>query len=139
MTTNSLPRSDQPVLTLQLNIDTEIFSIITNTIFSTAIIFNILIDVPWNKTAGNFGVCYDLIEASDISVISHLSNLFKIMFIADLIPLSWTRSMINPVPKKGNMNEIKNYRPISLTESIRMIFEHCITRLLSNNVEHCIP
>lgn len=134
MTTNSLPRPAAEPTGLVLNIDPDNLECISDTMFSTSKIFNILIDVPWNKTAGNSGVCYDLIKAADLSIISLLSRLFKIFFRTGLIPLSWTRSIVIPVPKKGNLNEIKNYRPISLTESIRKIFEHCLVRFLTVSI-----
>jgi len=131
MTTNSLPVPDNinPPITLQHDEDSN--RELATTIFTTSTIFTILEDVPWNKAAGKSGVCYDLLKAADFSIISSISRWFRILFCSGQVPLSWTRSIIVPVPKKGNLNEIKNYRPISLTESLRKIFEHCIVRYLT--------
>lgn len=46
--------------------------------------------------------------------------------ILQTVPSSWTRSLIYPVPKKGNLSVISNYRPISLIEVLRKIFEMCL-------------
>lgn len=131
MTTNSYPESaaSSDVLSLVLNADDARET--AEQIFTTGKIFLILEDVPWNKTAGNSGVCYDLLKAADFSVISLIARWFRALFCLGLIPSSWTRSMIVPVPKKGDLNLIKNYRPISLTESLRKIFEHCMVRFLT--------
>lgn len=131
MTTNSLPVPDDinPPITLEHDDDEN--RELASKIFTTSAIFNILEDVPWNKAAGKSGVCYDLLKAADFSVISSISLWFRILFCTGQVPLSWTRSIIVPVPKKGNLNEIKNYRPISLTESLRKIFEHCLVRFLT--------
>ena len=131
MTTNSLPVPEnlQPPPILQVDPDHNLQ--IAGAVFTPSAIFNILLDVPWNKAAGKSGVCYDLLKAADLSVLSIISLWFRILFCSGQVPLSWTRSIIVPVPKKGNLNDIKNYRPISLTESFRKIFEHCLTRYLT--------
>jgi hypothetical protein len=131
MTTNSLPVPEDIDPPLSLQYDANENRELADTIFTTSKILNILEDVPWNKAAGKSGVCYDLLKAADLSVISSISLWFRIIFCAGQVPLSWTRSIIVPVPKKGNLNEIKNYRPISLTESFRKIFEHCLARFLT--------
>lgn len=131
MTTNSLPVPEHITLpvTLQCNFDEN--RNLAGKIFTTSTIMTTLVDVPWNKAAGKSGVCYDLLKAADISVISIISVWFRMLFSRGLVPLSWTRSIIVPVPKKGNLNKIENYRPISLTESFRKIFEHCLVRFLT--------
>lgn len=44
------------------------------------------------------------------------------------------RALLCPVPKKGDLSLISNYRPISLTEVNRKIFEMCLLRRLNNEV-----
>jgi hypothetical protein len=55
-----------------------------------------------------------------------LASLFSIYFYLDAVPSSWKRSLICPVPKKGDLSMISNYRPISLTEVTRKIYEMCL-------------
>ena len=105
-------------------------------IFTVGRLMKILADVPWGKAPGASGVSYDLIKAADFSVLEMLTLWFRWLFFKGRIPQSWTRSLVVPVPKKGDLNLIKNYRPISLTESFRKLFEHCILRWLQS---HCAP
>lgn len=37
-----------------------------------------------------------------------------------------TLALVCPVPKKGDLSRIENYRPISITETSRKLFELCI-------------
>ena len=52
------------------------------------------------------------------------------MFCTGLCPESFKKSNVLPVPKKTNSSDIKDFRPISLTEVPRRIIEKCLARLL---------
>ena len=47
-----------------------------------------------------------------------------------IYPDSWTRGIIVPVPKKGNINDINKYRGITLTS----IFSKIFSILLNNRL-----
>ena len=51
-----------------------------------------------------------------------LCRLFNFMYNNAVYPDSWTRGIIVPVPKKGNINDINNYRGITLTSIFSKIF-----------------
>ena len=51
-----------------------------------------------------------------------LCRLFNYMFENSIYPESWTRVIIVPVPKKGNLNDVNNYRGITLTSAFSKIF-----------------
>ncbi|TEB15429.1 hypothetical protein C9890_0607 [Perkinsus sp. BL_2016] len=55
-------------------------------------------------------------------------------FSPTMVPQTWKRSIVVPVPKKGDLCLIKNYRPISLTEPLRKIFEHCMLRYVNESI-----
>ena len=42
-------------------------------------------------------------------------KLFKYIFDNDIYPEIWRKGIIVPVPKKGNLNDVNNYRGITLT------------------------
>ena len=44
------------------------------------------------------------------------------MFDNSVYPESWTKGIIVPVPKKGNLNDANNYRGITLTSIFSKIF-----------------
>ena len=57
--------------------------------------------------------------------------MFRAFFEMGVVPRSWTRALVCPVPNKGDLNQIGNYLPISQTENGRKIFELCLLRHLS--------
>ena len=51
-----------------------------------------------------------------------------------MCPIKLEALAIVPVPKKGDLNLIKNYRPISLTEPLRKPMEHCLLKYVNLKV-----
>ena len=41
---------------------------------------------------------------------------------------------IVPVPKKGDLSLIQNYRPISLLENLRKLYEKCLMEIVKNQM-----
>lgn len=52
------------------------------------------------------------------------------MYFNSLYPTSWTKGIIVPVPKKGNLNDVNNYRGITLTS----IFSKLYSIILDNRL-----
>jgi hypothetical protein len=85
---------------------------------------------PAGKAPGLTGLSADLLHPIADMVAPILASLFSIYFYLDVVPSSWKRSLICPVPKKGDLSMISNYRPISLTEVTRKIYEMCLINLM---------
>jgi len=82
------------------------------------------------KAPGNSGLCVEVLKPVGVTVSSILNRMFSTFFILGVVPRSWTRALVCPVPKKGDLSRIENYRPISLTETSRKLFELCLLRHL---------
>ena len=70
-----------------------------------------------------------------------LCKLFNYIFDYNIYPEIWRKGIIVPVPKKGKLNGVNNYRGITLTSVFSKIFSMLIeTRLRKwandNNVLH---
>jgi len=102
--------------------------------FGPCVIRDVIKRTLWNKAAGASGITYDLLKCGDEMTFQLISELFKLFLAVKLVPQSWKRSIVVPVPKKGDLTQIKNYRPISLTEPLRKIFEHCMLRYVNESV-----
>lgn len=102
--------------------------------FGPAVIRDIINRTLWNKAAGASGITYDILKCGEEMTFKLISELFKLFLAVKLVPQSWKRSIVVPVPKKGDLTQIKNYRPISLTEPLRKIFEHCMLRYVNESV-----
>jgi hypothetical protein len=82
------------------------------------------------KAPGITGLTTDLLRPASITLSVTLELMFTTYFMLGVVPRSWTRALICPVPKKGDLRIISNYRPISLTETGRKLFELCLLRHL---------
>ena len=69
-----------------------------------------------------------LIKDCKTVLLEPLSDLFDKIYKTGLIPDQWKISKIVPIFKKGNKNEIENYRPIANLCSASKIFEKLILK-----------
>jgi hypothetical protein len=102
----------------------------TYVLFHPSQLSKILFKLAWNKTPDLSGISSDVFKTIGQLGAEFLSKLFKLYFSIGLIPSNWKQSRIVPVPKKGALTKIENYRSISLLEATRKIFEHCILKEL---------
>ena len=70
-----------------------------------------------------FKNCYDLIQP-------FILKLFNILFKNGIYPESWCTGIISPIYKKGDVDDVKNYRGITLINVIAKIYSHVINNRL---------
>ena len=64
--------------------------------------------------------------------------LFNLSFKTGSLTADWKLAHIAPIHKKGDKSDIKNYRPISLTNIISKLFEKCIHHELLLECQHLL-
>lgn len=103
--------------------------------FPTALVLEKLLLSPTGKAPGISGLSAELLRPVAQTVAPILGSMFSTYMSLSFVPSSWKRALICPVPKKGDLSRISNYRPISLIEVTRKIFEMCILDQLQSNIE----
>lgn len=134
MNTNSLPnptRTTEPVL---LQLPSRLLVAEMEPFISASSIGLILKWISWNKSPGSSGLCYDVLKIAPVQVLEAISEFFKLILITGLVPSRWKTALIVPVPKKGDLCQIQNYRPISLTEPMRKLLEHCLLKFINSKI-----
>ena len=63
-------------------------------------------------------------------MISYIQNLFNKIFEIGYFPEKWSEGFIIPIFKKGDTNEVSNYRGITLLSTLGKLF----TRILNNRL-----
>jgi hypothetical protein len=102
-----------------------------NAIFSFENVLSSIVSLPRNKAGGNSGVINELLLCCEpVTLANTLSKFFNLCFSTGTIPSSWKKAVIVPVPKKGDLSMLENYRPISLLESLRKCYEKCLLTYL---------
>jgi hypothetical protein len=90
--------------------------------------------ISWNKSPGSSGICYDVLKIAPVQVLEAISDFFKLILLTGRVPSRWKTALIVPVPKKGDLCQIQNYRPISLTEPLRKLLEHCLLKFINTKI-----
>lgn len=78
---------------------------------------------PDGKAGGPTGMKMELFKPLADSIAEPLAHFFNNLVRTGIVPTQWSRANIVPVPKKANSQDIKDHRPISLTEVLRKVFE----------------
>ena len=61
---------------------------------------------------------------------NYLCKLFNVIFQKGYFPIKWTEGFIVPLHKKGDINQVENYRGIALLSTLGKLFSHILnTRL----------
>ncbi len=105
-----------------------------NELFDGDLVRSVIERSPLGKAPGMTGVCAELLIPVSGVIADTVDMLFRFYFGFQVIPSSWTRSLICLVLKNGDLSVISNYRPISLTEVMRKIFEVCLLDRLKEQI-----
>ena len=87
------------------------------------------------KAVGESGIPAEVLQIGSMFISGPLCFLFRFCVRHGVVPRSWCRTRIQPVPKKGDLTKISNYRPISLTEIPRKLFESLLLPILVSKIE----
>ena len=87
------------------------------------------------KSCGPDGISSYILKKLPASAILLLTIIINNCINHSYFPTNWKTSIIIPLPKKGSANNIKNFRPISLIDSVSKIFEKVILDKISNFCE----
>lgn len=91
------------------------------------------------KAAGPDNIFVELVKHEETLTCQLLSILFKICYRFAIVPAMWCRANVTLIYKnKGDINDVANYRPISLTCVIRRVYERVLLRLLQPKTEHIL-
>ena len=89
--------------------------------FQNDIVSRMILRSPSGKAPGASGLPAELLHPVADLLSPTLALMFAVYMSLAIVPSSWKRALICPVPKKGDLSLIANYRPISLTEVTRML------------------
>jgi hypothetical protein len=103
--------------------------------FSTAEVAAASRWLPRGKAPGASGLTNELIKEAPPGMSTLIWLLFRACWRGGRVPDEWSTALIHPVPKKGDLSVISNYRPISLTENLRKLFEKCLAGPLTRQLD----
>ena len=83
-----------------------------------------------NKSGGPDNLINEFFIHGKIVLVPILCNLFNKIFETGIFPQEWSEGYIIPLHKKGPLNDVENYRGITLLSALGKLF----TRMLSNRL-----
>ena len=90
-----------------------------------------------NKAYGADEIRSKLIRMVAPGICQSLTSLFNSSLRSGQVPEEWKAANITPVPKKGNNDEVSNFRPVSVLPVVGKVFERLVhNQLYSYLQEH---
>ena len=92
-----------------------------------------------NKSPGPDSIMSEILKALDTAIVPFLVKYFNKLVSSGLYPTEWAKAIIVSLYKKGDINNVDNYRGISLLNVLSKTFTYIVNRRLttwaeSNNV-----
>jgi hypothetical protein len=88
--------------------------------------------LPNNKSPGSDGLTYEFYKLTEEVISPLLYKLFNQVLISGILPKSWCKNLIILIPKKStNLEDLNNWRPISLVNSDAKIFMKILANRLN--------
>ena len=94
--------------------------------FSAKDIGKIIQNLDSNKAHGHDNLSIRMLKICRDSICVPLEMIFKQALLTGVFPSEWKKGNIVPIHKKGDKQNIKNYRPVSLLPICGKIFERLI-------------
>jgi len=90
-----------------------------------------------NKASGFDNITNEMIKyASCPELIRLFHHIFNYMYCHNYTPSNFNISLVTPIPKKGDLKEPSDFRPISVSTAYAMIYERLL--LMSLTINHLI-
>lgn len=98
-----------------------------------------ILEMKTGKTPGDDGITVELLKEGTDELLREIVKLFNHILTTEELPLQWFTSTIILIHKKGNRDDLTNYRPISLMSNMYKLFSKIMTKRLTNILDEQQP
>ena len=98
-----------------------------------------LASITTNKASGGDGIPVELFQILKDDAVKVLQSICQQIWKTQQWPQGWKRSVLIPIPKKGNAKESSNYRTIVLISHASKVMLKIIQARLQQYVNHELP
>ena len=91
----------------------------------------VLVILKPGKLRGPDEIVSEMLKHADALVINYLLAYFNKLFESGIFPTEWSKSIIVPIYKKGDINRPDNYRGIALTSIVSKVYTYILNRRLT--------
>ena len=108
--------------------DNKIVSIVT----SEKEVLELIENVDISKATGPDGISPRLLKAAGSSITPSLTRLFNLCLSKQKVPDLWKKANVIPIHKKGDRDNLQNYRPVSILPITSKLFEKILFKNIYN-------
>ncbi|KAK1784000.1 hypothetical protein P4O66_004501, partial [Electrophorus voltai] len=90
--------------------------------------------VNTRKAVGPNGICGRVLKACADQLAPVFTDIFNLSLTLGIVPSSFKRSTIVPVPKKPRPSDLNDYRPVALTSVVMKCFEKLVRDFITSSL-----
>ena len=100
------------------------------------LVLSLIKKINVDKSSGLVGLNSKVLKDAMLFLSNEMTTIFRNSLNEGIFPVSWSCGLLVPIPKKGNLGNIKNWRPITLLPLPGKLLEKIIHKLLSEHLEN---
>jgi hypothetical protein len=89
-------------------------------------VYEVLNNLDSGKAHGPDGIPIHVYKLCALQLTPSITKLYNLSLIKGIVPTAWKLAHVVPIHKKGDTQDVRNYRPISLLPTIGKIMERCL-------------
>ena len=98
-------------------------------------VLKILKSINTSKSSGITHLSSRLLKDALIALLPQITHLFNLSLVSGIFPTLWKEELVIPIPKKGDLTKVGNFRPISLLPLPGKVLEKLVHTQLSHHCE----
>ena len=98
-------------------------------------VYRIVKDINISKSSGLENVSSFIVKEAFLSVLPEITHMFNLSLTTSVFPTDWKKALIVPIPKTGDLTQVKNFRPISLLPLPGKILEKLAHLQITSHLE----
>lgn len=91
------------------------------------------------KGKGPHEISASVLQWNAATLLPHIQKIFNELLREGIIPYSWKTSYLQPVPKRGAVSDITNYRGIAISSCLPKMLDRLITDRLFRGLSAILP
>ena len=99
-------------------------------------VFNVVKSINVSKSSGIDNIRSLVIKTAFECLIPEITHMYNLSICTAKFPNTWKKALVVPIPKKGDLTKVQNYRPISLLPLPGKVMEKLIHQHLSTYLEN---
>ena len=131
--------TSHPPIQYQANPTVPTSSPVEEVLCSESEVCDMLAVLDVSKASGPDGISARMLKNTAPNIAPSLTKLFNLSIATGIIPSSWKKSSIVPIPKAHELSSPNNYRPVSLLPIISKILERHIYGVLLDHIRVTRP